>query len=172
MTYWFKRKVSERTKLYGGSEGQHGRTPPKLEDYLEFAIETIERSLLAKDWKPLGRQLSVSENKLSFIEEDNKNNVQEQIHQMFVQWKRSAGEAATLEVLISALDAVQLRHLADSLRTINQTDAQTEQTKSRSVSDERIEDKSVKGKAQASSTKGERSGRSERGGRSEKNWKP
>ncbi|XP_070567708.1 uncharacterized protein [Ptychodera flava] len=164
--------VSERSRSYGGSEGQYVPTPTKSENYLDldFVIKTIEPRLLAKDWKPLGRELGVSDSTLSFIEENHKNNVQEQIHQMFVLWKRSAGKTATLEVLICALDAVPLRNLADSLRTIYLT-AQTEQTKPRSVSNERIEDKSMKGKAQASSTKGERSGRSERGGRSE-NWKP
>ena len=79
----------------------------------EDELEGLSRKI-AEDWKPLGRQLNVTEAELTAFHKENERYF-EKPYQMLLHWKRRDGKDATYKVLYNALshDHVQRRDLAE-----------------------------------------------------------
>ena len=60
---------------------------------------------LGHSWKFLARELGFSETDIAALEHDNPFKLKEQIHQMFIQWRRREGNGATTDKILSALNA-------------------------------------------------------------------
>lgn len=65
-------------------------------------------------WKPLGRQLGIKESKLKKFQKEN-DELEEQVYQMLLHWKRRDASDATYSVLYNALCNVGRKDLAEEL---------------------------------------------------------
>lgn len=81
---------------------------------LRFLIFQFLSKKLAQEWKDVGRNIGLADESLEHVEADSKNR-EEANYKMLLQWTRTKGSDATIEVLIEALKLAKRKDLADIL---------------------------------------------------------
>ncbi|XP_077864431.1 p53-induced death domain-containing protein 1-like [Saccoglossus kowalevskii] len=82
---------------------------------VDSAIQILTPKL-GRDWKRLGRTLTVSDPDLAVIESNDSRDLEEQIYQMFRKWKQKEGNRADIYVLVEALKAIDRCDLAHTIK--------------------------------------------------------
>ncbi|GAA6102068.1 protein FADD [Tachysurus ichikawai] len=68
---------------------------------------------LGRKWLQYGRKLGITENKLEGIQEKHPRNLEEQVRELFKEWKKARKAEARVDELIRALRACDLNYTAD-----------------------------------------------------------
>lgn len=68
---------------------------------------------LGRKWLQFGRKLGIAEFKLEGIQEKHPRNLEEQVRELFKEWKKARKADANVDELIRALRACDLNYTAD-----------------------------------------------------------
>ena len=85
---------------------------------LEFAAVNMVAREITADWKMLARFLGLEHCVIEEIDRYGYAKYKEKAHQALRKWQRKAGENATKQVLIEALEDVSRKDIADDLRNM------------------------------------------------------
>lgn len=81
-------------------------------DKINHATEVIVENL-GKKWPRYGRKLGIPESKLEGIQEKHPRNLEEQLRELFKEWRKARKADAKVDELIRALRACDLNYTAD-----------------------------------------------------------
>lgn len=83
-----------------------------LLEKINCAIEVIVEQL-GRKWLQYGRKLGISEAKLEGIQEKHPRNLEEQVRELFKEWKKMRKAEAQVDQLIKTLRVCDLNYTAD-----------------------------------------------------------
>ena len=72
---------------------------------------------VGKDWKKVARELKFTQTDIDAIEYRERNDLKEQIHLFFNDWKMREGTGATAQKLVDAIRAARLQGILDNIRS-------------------------------------------------------
>ena len=72
---------------------------------------------VGKDWKKVARELKFTQTDIDAIEYRERNDLKEQIHLFFNEWKMREGAGATVQKLVDAVEAARLQGILDNIRS-------------------------------------------------------
>ena len=72
---------------------------------------------VGKDWKKVARELKFTQTDIDAIEYRERNDLKEQIHLFFNDWKMHEGTGATAQKLVDAIRAARLQGILDNIRS-------------------------------------------------------
>ncbi|XP_070533940.1 uncharacterized protein [Ptychodera flava] len=104
-----------------------GKVPTSSPHPLDVAIDLIEEKLLSSDIKRFGRKL-LSITDVDRIVYEDRDNTNEQIHQILQTWKKQKGNKALLIDLLSALENIGNKQLAETIQRSISADQQSRMT--------------------------------------------
>ena len=70
---------------------------------------------IGKNWKKVARELKFSQTDVHAIEYSGRDDLKEQIHLFFEEWKMREGKSATVKMLVDALKEARLQGILDEL---------------------------------------------------------
>ncbi|XP_070535326.1 ankyrin-1-like [Ptychodera flava] len=92
-----------------------GKIPTSSPHPLDISFDLIEQKLLPSDIKSFGRKL-LSDTDVEKIVYEDRHNTNEQIHQILQTWKKQKGNKALLVDLLSALENIGNKQLAETIQ--------------------------------------------------------
>ena len=83
--------------------------------HLDIVIKIL-KELIGSDWRKVARELNFTRTDIDHIVNRERDDLKEQIHLFFEDWKMKEGSDATVEMLINAIQVAKLEDILDQLQ--------------------------------------------------------